>query len=75
MNGTNYIKERVMTLEVICRPLTAEERVRSETLDVEFLVNNTALGQVFLTLYPFTLVGITTQMLHTHSCITNGIQS
>jgi len=62
-----------MTLDVICRPLTAEDRVRSETLNAGFLVNNTALGQAFLTLCPFTLVGITTQMLDTHSSIINGI--
>lgn len=29
MNGTIYIKERVMTLAVICRPLAGEDRVPS----------------------------------------------
>jgi len=32
MNGTIYIKERVMTLAVVCWPLTAEDRVRSDDI-------------------------------------------
>ena len=32
MNGTIYIKERVTTLAVICRPLTAEDRVPSDDI-------------------------------------------
>jgi len=39
------------------------------------LVNNTALGQIFLTLCPFIIVGIIIQMVHTDSSNTNGIQS